>query len=181
MLPVPRYQLRGERAVITQTYPSEQAHFWVGQKMSRLESCHFFSCLGFPFPRYRTVANRTDVVCQFDATTASAICDVFDNVSMLTKAATNACILCLSFKPLFAALIAFREWDVFFFGTANTIDGNSSSREPSDGSDRVISGQPSAAEPSAGANHFPSELLNVGNNDRECVSVSEAMRERGER
>lgn len=36
-------------------------------------------------------------------------------------------VLVLSFRPLLALRIDFRECDTFFFGTASTIDGNSSS------------------------------------------------------
>jgi hypothetical protein len=37
-------------------------------------------------------------------------------------------VLCLSLSPLLALLIALREWDVFFLGTASTIAGNSRCR-----------------------------------------------------
>lgn len=37
--------------------------------------------------------------------------------------------LSLSFNPLFALLIRFLEWDVFFFGAANTQGGKSSSKD----------------------------------------------------
>ena len=38
-------------------------------------------------------------------------------------------ILCLSLRPLFALLIAFREWDVFDFGTAKRKGGKRSNNE----------------------------------------------------
>ncbi len=41
--------------------------------------------------------------------------------------------LSLSFKPLFALRMAFRECDVFFLGTASSHGGKSSSREGSAG------------------------------------------------
>lgn len=43
------------------------------------------------------------------------------------------CLLCLSFNPLLALLIAFLECEVFFFGTASNHGGKSSSKEGSEG------------------------------------------------
>lgn len=41
--------------------------------------------------------------------------------------------LCLSFNPLLALLMAFRECETFFLGTASSHGGNSSRREGNDG------------------------------------------------
>lgn len=38
--------------------------------------------------------------------------------------------LCLSFRPLFAARMDFREWETFFFGTASKKGGNNSNNDP---------------------------------------------------
>jgi hypothetical protein len=46
-------------------------------------------------------------------------------------------ILCLSLRPLFALLIAFREWDVFDFGTAKRKGGKRSSNEGIDIKDEI--------------------------------------------
>ena len=45
--------------------------------------------------------------------------------------------LCLSFRPLLALLIAFRECDVFFFGTASSHGGKSSRSEGNEGMAQV--------------------------------------------
>ena len=47
----------------------------------------------------------------------------------------NGYILCLSLRPLFALLIAFREWDTFDFGTARRKGGKRSSSEGIDHDD----------------------------------------------
>ena len=46
--------------------------------------------------------------------------------------------LCLSLRPLFALLIAFRECDTFDFGTAKRNGGKRSSRDCSEGNDHDI-------------------------------------------
>jgi len=49
--------------------------------------------------------------------------------------------LLLSFKPLLALLMAFLEWEVFFFGTASRNGGRSSSNDWSGGIDTLPSGK----------------------------------------
>lgn len=44
--------------------------------------------------------------------------------------------LSLSFNPLFAARMAFRECETFFFGTASTTEGNSSHNDRNGGIDQ---------------------------------------------
>ena len=50
----------------------------------------------------------------------------------------------LTFSPLCAERMALREWDTFFFGTANTMEGKNSSSEFHEGKARV-NGDKSAA------------------------------------
>ena len=45
-------------------------------------------------------------------------------------------VLCLSLRPLFALLIAFRECETFDFGTARRKGGNRSSRDCNEGIDQ---------------------------------------------
>ena len=50
-------------------------------------------------------------------------------------------VLVLFFKPLLADRMDFREWETFFFGTANKMDGKNSSKESTSDLHEMISAE----------------------------------------
>ena len=66
---------------------------------------------------------------QLGRATPRTVYDVLDTGQRDDIVTVAANVLFLSFKPLFALRMAFRECDVFFLGTARTHGGRSSRRE----------------------------------------------------
>src|SRR5258707_6976415 len=85
------------------------------------------------------------MVCTLYSSTPGTVCNIYEGVFKTRTHSKRNKLLCLSFRPLFAARMAFLECDTFVLGTARTIGGKSSRNDRSEGIAYENTGQPNLA------------------------------------